>query len=109
LSEENGPGLVQRINSILAGLNIFLLAGFFVLWGLLRAANVVLARFQLGAIQFWFCAAIALVVAVFAGIWGGRRLYGYFRSIGMVGSYAWLIVLAYLSVTTFAAQFGYGI
>ena len=79
------------------------------LWGLVSAANVVLARFQLGAIQFWFCAAIAVVVAIAAGVWGGRRLYEYFRNIGTAGSYAWLIIMAYLSVTTFAAQFGYGI
>ena len=109
MSEESGPRLVQRINSILAGFNIFLLAGFFVLWGLLSAANVVLARFQLGAIQFWFCAAIALVAGVAAGVWGGRCLHGYFRSIGTVGSYAWLIIMAYLSVTTLAGQFGFGI
>ena len=79
------------------------------LWGLLSAANAMLARFQLGAIQFWFCAAIALVAAAAIGVWGGRMLYGYFRRIGTAGSYVWLIIMVYLSVTTFAAQFGYGL
>jgi len=109
LSEESSPRLVQRINSILAGWNIILVTGYFVLWGLISAANVVLGSLQLGAIQFWVCAAIALVIAVAAGVWGGRRLHAYFCTMGTVGSYIWLVILAYLSVTTFLAQFGYSL
>ena len=101
------PAILGYVNTGLAGWNVFLMVGFFLMIGMSTLTSSLVGATPIGGIHFWVAAAIAVAVAGYAAYFGARRLHGYFRGLGMVGNCVWLTILLYLSAITFPGRFAY--
>ena len=107
--ETRHPAILGYINTALAGWNVFVMVGFFLMIGLSTLSNGLVGETPIGGLHFWVAAVVAVCIAVYAAYLGGRRLHPYFRGLGLVGNCLWLTILLYLAAMTFPGRFTYAL
>ena len=101
------PAYLGYVNTALAGWNLFLMIGFFLMIALSTASTSLFGETPVGGVHFWIAAVISVGVAGLGAYHGARRLRAYFRGLGLVGNCVWLTILMYLTLITFPGRFSY--
>lgn len=105
--ESPKPVIIQKITTGLSGWNLCLMVAFITLVLLTQTTNLLMGRVQDNGLIFLVCVVISLIIGVIAGYYGARRLYRYFSQFQLVGSFVWLSVMIYLTLTTLPTRLLY--